>query len=80
MRKNAFGDCFCHTVTEASVLIEDTSAVYVDEDHITEPVSDYEDWTAEIVNNDDGEIVCYVEGPTRDAVLAIIKALNIQVT
>lgn len=73
MRVNKFGECYCHTAAEARVLIDDHGgSVYVPG---VEREEDGYPATAEIADNETGDLVCYIEAPTEATVRAIIAEL-----
>lgn len=78
MRRNKFGDIYCHTDTEARTIIDDSENgwdVYVA--NIDGAEGEF-GATAEIVQNVSGNLVCYIEAKTEAAVREIIKKLNIE--
>ena len=77
MRVNGFGESYCHTASEARALIEaHGAAVYASGFY---PHEDNLPATAEVVDNENGEIVCLIEAPTLDDVRAIILDLGLEV-
>jgi hypothetical protein len=77
MRVNGFGELYCHTANEARALIEAHGvAVYASGFY---PREDNLPATAEVVDNENGEIVCLIEAPTLDDVRAIILDLGLEV-
>jgi hypothetical protein len=77
MRINGFGESYCHTANEARALIEaHGAAVYASGFY---PREDNLPATAEVVDNESGEIVCLIEAATLDDVRAIILDLGLEV-
>jgi hypothetical protein len=79
MRTNRIGDKYCHTVAEANGVIEDNENgwnVYCCE---FSPPEDMIKATAEIRDNETGELVCYLEAADFDAIKAMAKELRIEV-
>jgi hypothetical protein len=77
MRRNGFGETYCHDAREARQMIEahpNGWNVYAGELSAAE---DGVGATAEILDNVSGELVCYVEAKTTKAVLAILNELKI---
>ncbi len=79
MRTNKFGDQYCHTADEARKVIDESEngwEVYIP--HI-EPPADGEKASAEVSENGSGDLVCFIEADTVDAVKAIAAELKIEV-
>lgn len=77
MRRNGFGEAYCHTADEARQIIDEHEngwEVYLGD--VTPPDTEGKA-TAEILDNVSGEIVCYLEGDTIGAVRAIAQELKI---
>jgi hypothetical protein len=78
IKRNSFGDAYCKTVDEARREIEDNEygwEVYMSEVSDAEPPNF--GYTAEILTNETGELVCYLEAPTADAVRALARELKL---
>jgi hypothetical protein len=82
MRHNHFKEAYCHTASELGDEIGDqgltTEEVYCpscSEDAGSPPE---QRWSAEIAHCESGETVCYVEGPSREAVLAIVTEVGLE--
>lgn len=79
MRTNKFGEKYYTTADEVRRKLDDHEngwEVYVSQ--IGEPEGEI-GATAEIVENGSGDLVCYVEAPTVDAVKAIITELKLEI-
>lgn len=79
MRRNGFGDFYCHTANEVRTIIECGDSrwqVYV---VMHEPPKDGEKATCEVLTNVAGDTVCYIEAKTLDEVTAIVKELDLEV-
>lgn len=79
MKRNSFGDAYCATADEARREIENSESgweCYMGE--ISPPEPPRFGATAEILGNDSGEIVCYLEAPTEEAIRVMAKELGIQ--
>lgn len=77
MRTSRFG-FYCHTASEVlSQMTLGVSYCYVDEDFIEGP--DVGEWSAEVVENANGNTVCYIGAPTEAAVRAIITELGLEI-
>lgn len=78
MRVNGFGDRYCHTADEARELIDAHDAPVYVAGAICDPEGEI-GATAEVADSHDGDLVCYIEAPTVEAVRAIIAELGIEV-
>jgi hypothetical protein len=84
MRHDSFGNAYCYTADEARRLIEAHGRpVYVPEPCIT-PERPLPGWaenaaTAEIADNSDADLVCYIEAATVEAVHEIIAELDLEI-
>jgi hypothetical protein len=80
MRRNFFGDAYCHTIGEVldELSEEDTeaSAVYLAD--VNGPEGSETMWCGDVSDNDTGDTVLYIEAPSRDEVIAIAKACGIE--
>lgn len=77
MRANKFGERYCHTADEARRIIDNLENgwdVYVAQ--FDDADGEFQA-TAEIAENVSGDIVCYIEAPTLEQVLTIIKELKL---
>lgn len=79
VRTNGFGEKYCHTADEAHAVIAAWGKPVYVPDVWNEPVAEGEQWTAEIADNVDGDLVCYIEAPTVEAARAIVDELGIEV-
>jgi hypothetical protein len=78
MRRNTFGDAYCHTADEARREIDNSEngwQVYAGE--IDPPEDDF-GAVAEIRENVSGDLVCYIEAKTETEVQAIIDELKLE--
>lgn len=80
MRRNHFGEAYC---TDSSELLNELderattpSSVYLAS--IDMPEGDEKTFSGEIIENENGETVCYIEADTREAVKAIAKEAGIE--
>lgn len=81
MRTNAFGDRYCATADEVRSAVESRAEdnpwlIYAS---MHEAPKAGEKATCEILTNRDGDLVCYVECDTVDAVEAIVAELKLEV-
>lgn len=77
MRRNAFNEAYCHTAAEVCQEVEngDFDEVYAS---IGVAAADEKPF-AEILDNVDGETVCYVEAATIEEVKAILLEAEITI-
>lgn len=77
MRRNGFGECYCHKASEAQMIFDDrgidTTMIHATE--IQQPSMDDEKFIAEVLHNDDGELVLYLEADTEEGVERLISEL-----
>jgi len=62
MRRNAFGNVYCTTASEIVEEMEKKEVVVTDSYVQIYWDTDADSYGAEILENEDGEVVCYVEG------------------
>lgn len=62
MRENAFGEVYCHSVGEIADTLSEQDVLPSDSYVNIAWDEDADSWMAEVLNNEDGEIICYVEG------------------
>ncbi len=79
MRKNAFGEAYCHTAAEARHYIDEHSDDDVHVGSIDPPEGKFKA-TAEVLTNGDGETVCHIEADTVELVRAIVIDAGIEIT
>lgn len=79
MRKNAFGEAYCHTAAEARHYIDEHSDGDVYVGSIDPPEGEFKA-TAEVVSNDDGETICHIEADSVEMVRAIVMDAGIEIT
>lgn len=79
MRRNTFNDTYCHTAAELRAYVDEHSdgAVYVGS--IDPPENANEKATAEVLENESGDTVCFVEADTVDLVRAILVEVGIEI-
>lgn len=80
MKRNHFNEAYC---TNASELVDELderattpSSVYLAS--VDEPEGDETAFVGEIVENESGETVCYIEADSREAVKAIAKEAGME--
>lgn len=77
MRRNGFGEAYCHTADEARRFIDEAD----DEPYLPvyppdPPEGDF-GATIEIAESGSGDNICYIEAPTVEAVQAILNELGL---
>ena len=80
MRRNTFGDVYCHTADEVRRHVDEQNdadwLVYATT--FDPPESTYKA-TCEVLKNVDGDLVCYIEADTLEQVRAIVRELRLEV-
>jgi hypothetical protein len=80
VRRNAFGETYCHSALEVRHFIDAQHDgdwdVYVSS--VDPPDAPGEKACAEIIENVSGDHVCFIEADTVDAVLVIIHEVDIE--
>ena len=81
MRTNGFGDRYCHTADEVRSVVESRPEdnpwlVYAT---MHEPPQLDEKWSCEVLQNSDGELVCYIETDSKEDLDAIVTELKLEV-
>lgn len=77
MRRNGFGDIYCHTADEARRTIENHENGWeVYQGQVEPPEGEFKA-TGEILDNVSGELVCYIEADTESAVTEILAELKL---
>lgn len=80
MRRNKFGEPYCHTADEVrSVLDNHENGWEVFTAGVMDPDSSLIAFTAEICENGGGDAVCYIEADTAEGVEEILSELKIEV-
>lgn len=78
MRRNAFGEAYCHTADEVRQILDEKGwEVYVSESSLEEPAAG-DKATAEILENESGDTVCYIEADTVEEINALITELKLE--
>lgn len=77
MRRNAFGEAYCHTADEARTVIDASDSGWdeVYAGHVESP--DGAIHACAEIFDENGEVVCYIEAATVDDVEAILKVLQV---
>ena len=79
MRRNHFGEAYCHTADEVNEELSDKGVdvadIYLAE--VNGPEGDETMWAGDVSENESGDPVLYIEASTREAVVAIAKECDI---
>lgn len=80
MRRNAFGEFYVTTAEDVRSVLDqkdvDIATVHVSE--VSAPEGDADSYTAEVLDNQSGELVLYLEHQTADAVEEMIDELKLE--
>jgi len=77
MRRNAFGEAYCHTADEVRKIVDERGdQVYCPQ--IDEPSSAEDMATGEVCENVSGDTVCWIEAPTVEDVRKIAREADVE--
>lgn len=78
MRKNGFGESYCHTADEAQQLINNAPDSPYLPSYPPDPPEGEFGATIEIAEGGNGSTICFIEAPTVEAVDAILRELGLR--
>jgi hypothetical protein len=77
MRHSKFGEAYCHTADEARKLIEEASDEAYLPSYPPDPPEGEFAASIEIAESGSGDNICFIEGPTVEAVQKILDELGL---